>query len=187
MEVDQPSAIEVWHLADCVLQFISMTLLWIACPEKYPLQNFCLIFHLLCKQESCQHVWWSVFSVTSSLFAVHSFCLRCIPAHYVILPNFVSTNRVALLETINQFSTFWEMTYRLLLWKGRAGCDRKVLQPRKKDQEVSLQIRITKANFTFTSWSMWSRFFFILLTAGLTFRWVELNQPLVPGKESHPE
>lgn len=55
------------------------------------------------------------------------------------------------METINQFSTFWQMTYRLLLWRGRAGCDRKVLQHSKKDREVSFQIRIMKANFTFTS------------------------------------
>lgn len=132
--------------------------LWIVCLEKFPLKNFSLIFHVLCKQEPCQHLLRSVFSVTSSLLAVHPFCLRRIPAHYVILPDFVSTNCVALMETINQFSTFWEMTYRLLLWRGRAGCDRKVLQHSKKDQEVSFQIRIMKANFTFTSWSMWSRF-----------------------------
>lgn len=139
-----------------------MMLLWIVCPEKFPLQRLLLIFHLLCKRALCQHLSWSVFSVTSSFFTVHPFCLRCIPACYVILPDFISTNHVALMETINQFSTFWEMTYRLLLWRGRAGCDRKVLRHSKKDQEVSLQIRITKANFTFTSWSVWSGFFFIL-------------------------
>lgn len=134
-----------------LLHFISMMLLQIVCPEKFPLKKFSLISHLLCKQELCQHLSWSVFSVAFPLFAVHPFCLRCIPSPYVTLPDFVSTNHVALMETINQFSTFWEMTYRLLLWRGRAGCDRKVLQHSKRDQEVSLQIRIMKANFTFTS------------------------------------
>lgn len=145
-----------------LLQIISTMLLWIVCPEKFLLKEFSLIFHLLCKQEPCQHLSWPVFSAPSSLFAVHPFCLRCIPVRYVIPPDFVPTNHVALMETINQFSPFWEMTYRLLLWRGRAGCDRKVLQHSKKDQEVSLQIRIMKANFIFTSWSMWSKFLFIL-------------------------
>lgn len=154
-----------------LLQFISLVLLWIVCPEKFPLKNFWLIFHLLfyCVNKNLANISHGL-SFLSSLCTVHPFCLRCIPARYVILPDFVSTNCVALMETINQFSTFWEMTYSLLLWRGRAGCDRKVLQPSRKDQEVSLQIRITKADFTFTSWSMWSRFLFILLTAGLTFR-----------------
>lgn len=36
------------------------------------------------------------------------------------------------------------MTYRLLLWRGRAGHDRKVLQQSYKDEEVLLQMKITK-------------------------------------------
>lgn len=36
------------------------------------------------------------------------------------------------------------MTYRLLLWRGRAGCDRKVLQQSYKDEEVLLQMKIIK-------------------------------------------
>lgn len=71
---------------------------------------------------------------------LHPFCLRCIPVHYVIHPDFVSTNPLAPMKTINQFSTFWGMTYRLLLWKGRAGRDRKMLQQSYKDEEVLLQI-----------------------------------------------
>lgn len=75
---------------------------------------------------------------------LHPFCLRCIPARYVIPPDFVSANPLALMETINQYSTFWGMTYRLLLWRGRTGHDRKVLQQSDKDEEVLLQMKIVK-------------------------------------------
>lgn len=127
-----------------LLQLISVTLLGTVCSEKFPLKNFSLIFHLLCKQEPCQRLSWSVFSVISSLFMLHPFCLRCIPARYVIPPDFVSANPLASMETINQFSTFWGMTYRRLLWRGRTGHDRKVLQQSDKDEEVLLQMKIVK-------------------------------------------
>lgn len=73
------------------------------------LNFFLLIFHVLSKwkQEPCQNLSWFVFSVISSLFILNPFCLRCIPTHYVIPLDFVSTNPGASMEAINQFSTFW--------------------------------------------------------------------------------
>lgn len=134
--------------------------------NKFLLELFSLIFlRTKWKQEPCQSLLWFVFSVISSLFILNPFCLRCIPTHYVIPLDFVSTNPGVSMEAINQFSTFWQMTYSLLQWWGWAGRDRKVLQQNYRDEEVLVLVKIMKPEkhiFHIWPWNeMCFRFLFI--------------------------
>lgn len=99
----------------------------------------------------CLLCYFFLVRAASVLPAVHS-CALC---HSPPPPDFVSTNPLALMETINPSGTFWGMTYGLLLWRGRAGRDRKMLHQSYKDEEVLLRMKIIKekkkANLTFIS------------------------------------